>query len=165
MTMPYERVAKALTRRLRKELGDKLHSSVLYGSVARKEAREDSDIDLLLVVSDSKLCERISDISYDVDLENGILTAVFCVTPEELGRYVEHGSPFIDNVAEEGITLYDDGTFTAIRGRLLEAGRGVAAGSQASSGKDVLGVWDGNEKIAGERLGNACSPRSHRISS
>ncbi|MBI2831118.1 MAG: nucleotidyltransferase domain-containing protein [Chloroflexi bacterium] len=125
MMIPHERVAKELTARLRRKLGTKLHSLVLYGSVARKTATADSNIDLFLVIESNKLCEKVSDVSYDIDLENGVLTAIFCTTPGELDRYVERGSPFIENIAEEGIILYDDGTFKTVRDRLSKARRTV----------------------------------------
>jgi len=49
MTIAYEKIIAHLRERLVEELGDKIESIVLYGSVARNEAQEDSDIDILVV--------------------------------------------------------------------------------------------------------------------
>ena len=47
----YQSVVDTLKDRLLTELRDRIHSIVLFGSVARNQARPDSDIDLLVVVS------------------------------------------------------------------------------------------------------------------
>jgi len=47
---PYRTLVKRLCESLQEVLGDRLVSLAVFGSVARGEAREDSDVDLLIVV-------------------------------------------------------------------------------------------------------------------
>jgi len=46
-------LARRFTEALRERLGERLLAVALFGSVARGEATPDSDIDLLVVVSDA----------------------------------------------------------------------------------------------------------------
>ncbi|MEL9940841.1 MAG: nucleotidyltransferase domain-containing protein [Ignisphaera sp.] len=50
---PYSNVLKKLLNVMLDALGDNLVSVVVFGSVARCEARRDSDIDLLIVVREA----------------------------------------------------------------------------------------------------------------
>ena len=117
----YAKAVEQLKNRLLKELGDRIESIVLYGSVAKKTAHEESDIDILIVTQeqDKRLYDKISKIRTQIDLESNTFTAIVHLTSEELERYTKLGSPFIKSVAEEGIILYDRGTFKELRQSLL----------------------------------------------
>jgi len=52
MAEPYRTLVKHLCESLQEVLGDRLVSLAVFGSVARGEAREDSDVDLLIVARD-----------------------------------------------------------------------------------------------------------------
>jgi len=106
-----------------KELGDRVCVIVVYGSVARGEAKEDSDIDVLIVGGDGEIRRRVSEIGYDIDYENGFeifITPVY-YTREEFEHRIRVGSPFIYEVLKDGVALYDDGTFKGIRQKVLGA--------------------------------------------
>jgi len=122
MTADYEKTVLRQKERLVKELGGTIDSIILYGSVARREACEESDIDLLIVTSDKSIRREVVSISYEVDLEDGTFTSHMYVTPQEFEKYVEWGDPFLKEVMMEGVVLYDNGTYSAIRRRLLKAG-------------------------------------------
>lgn len=117
MTPAYEKIVAQLRKKLVEELHDKIQSIVLYGSVARDEANEDSDIDILIVTTDDdrKLYDKISKIRTMIDLDNNTLTALVYMSRDELERYVKLGSPFIENVLKEGMILYDNGFFKKLR--------------------------------------------------
>lgn len=107
-----QKTLKELTTTLSKELKGTVRSIVLYGSVARKKATEDSDIDVLVVIPDDmESYRKVSRISYGIDLKNSTVTSAVCFTPEEIETLVNDGSPFIEDVLKEGVVLYDDGTF------------------------------------------------------
>lgn len=120
MTSAYEKIIAQLRKRLVEELQDKIESIVLYGSVARDEAHEDSDIDILVVTRDDdrKLYDRISKIRTRIDLDNNTLTALVHMSRNELERYIKLGSPFVENVLKEGVILYDSGFFKKVRGSI-----------------------------------------------
>jgi len=122
MTADYEKTVLRQKERLVKELGGTIDSIILYGSVARKEAREESDIDLLIVTSDKSIRREVVSISYEVDLEDGTFTSHVYITPQEFEKYVEWGDPFLKEVLRQGVVLFDNGTYSTIRRRLLKAG-------------------------------------------
>lgn len=124
MVIDYKKVGAHLRDRLVEELGDRIESIILYGSVARNEADKDSDIDILVVTrdDDEKIYDRISRIRTIVDLNSNTLTTLVQMNRNELERYVKLGSPFIENVAEEGVILYDNGFFEKIRKALAFKG-------------------------------------------
>ncbi|RLG93677.1 hypothetical protein DRO37_07640 [Candidatus Bathyarchaeota archaeon] len=111
--------------RVLKDLGDRINAIVVYGSVARGEYRDDSDIDVLIVGSDKEIKSKVSEISYEIDYENNFETFITPVyyTREEIEHRVKVGSPFIYEVLKDGVVLYDDGTFKGIREKMLGARR------------------------------------------
>mgnify|MGYP002155001774 CR=1 FL=1 len=120
----FEKALMDFRDRVVKELNDRIESIIVYGSVARGEDREDSDIDVLIVVRDKEIRSRVSEIGYDVDYENNFETFITPIyfTREELEHRVKAGSPFIHQVLKEGVALYDDGTFKRIREKVPRAG-------------------------------------------
>ena len=111
--------------RVLKDLGDRINAIVVYGSVARGEYRDDSDIDVLIVGSDKEIKSKVSEIIYEIDYENNFETFITPVyyTREEIEHRVKVGSPFIYEVLKDGVVLYDDGTFKGIREKMLGARR------------------------------------------
>lgn len=51
--MKHREVAEAFARDVRKLLGDNVVEVVLFGSVARGEPKEESDVDLLIIVKEN----------------------------------------------------------------------------------------------------------------
>ncbi|MBN1191161.1 MAG: nucleotidyltransferase domain-containing protein [Dehalococcoidales bacterium] len=112
-----------MKERLVKELGDKLDSIILYGSVARRDFGKESDIDLLLISEDKLLIEKAYEIGYKVDIKNNSVTSVLIYSPEEISKNIQLGSPFAKNVINEGKTIYDNGTWERLRRSLIKASR------------------------------------------
>lgn len=111
--------------RVVKELGNRINAIILYGSVARGEAGEESDIDVLIVGRDKEVRSKVSEISYEIDYENSFETFITPVyyTKEEIEHRIRVRSPFILEVLKDGVVLYDDGTFKGIREKVLGASR------------------------------------------
>jgi len=124
MTITYGRTITHLRDELVKEFGDSIESIVLYGSIARDEADEESDIDILVVTRENnkKIHDRISRIRTTIDLKNNTLTTLVQINRNELERYIKLGSPFMESVVEEGVILYDDGFFENVRKNLAFKG-------------------------------------------
>ena len=79
----------------------------VFGSRARGDAREGSDLDVFLAVDhiDVELREKISELAWEVGFENDVVVSTFVVTAEQL----EHGpmgvSPIVRRIEQEGVRL------------------------------------------------------------
>ncbi len=69
--------------RVQEELGEDLHRLILYGSVARGEETEESDVDVFVVVEDEEQVELIDGIAFDIGVEYGVLLIPIVKTVEE----------------------------------------------------------------------------------
>ena len=78
----------------------------LYGSEARGEAHEKSDIDLLVLVLKDKVTLQdeleITAPLYDIELQTGVLINALILPKREWGRKV---TPFYENVTQDSIVL------------------------------------------------------------
>lgn len=85
---------------------DNLESIILYGSQARDDAKEYSDIDILVVLKKAfnyrEEIEKTSHFIADLSLEyDTVISRAFISTQ----RFHEENNPFLLNVRREGITL------------------------------------------------------------
>lgn len=86
--------------------GDRLAKLILYGSFARGDAGEGSDVDVMVVlhgdVDTWEEIKRTTDVAYPLQLEHEELIALL---PVSLEAYEKKGSPLMMNVRNEGVTL------------------------------------------------------------
>lgn len=81
---------------------------ILFGSVARGDADEHSDIDVIVVKkSDKRFVERLVEVLSYVprDLRGA---DVLVYTPEEFHKMQEAGNPFIERALKDGVVLYEN---------------------------------------------------------
>jgi len=121
----YEETAREFARRVRERFPREVHSIVLYGSVARGTATEDSDVDVLVLTSNARPARyELVEVSESLDFENNyhtfLITTAFA--PERLEELVRGGFPIAEAILTEGVVLYDDGTFERIRKDAVGAG-------------------------------------------
>lgn len=88
-------------------LGENLLSLRLFGSRARGEGTEESDLDVLVLVKkkDRDLCRRIVEESLEVDLAYGTNLAPTVLSADEYRQNQEYGTPFYRNIEREGVSL------------------------------------------------------------
>lgn len=112
----YRKTLEQFTRKAVATLGEAINSIVVYGSVARGEAKVDSDIDILIISKEgNRIADRVLELNYDLDLKNDTVSVHVYYTPEEFEELISLGSPFAEDVVSSGAVLYDDGTFQRIR--------------------------------------------------
>jgi predicted nucleotidyltransferase len=95
-----------LKTRLRERYGDRLVKLVLFGSHARGEATEDSDVDVLVVLEGLEdaadelfaASEDAADVSFDYETLIGLVLA----SKEE---YFTKNTPLLINVRREGVEI------------------------------------------------------------
>ncbi|MCK4613346.1 MAG: nucleotidyltransferase domain-containing protein [Thermoplasmata archaeon] len=80
---------------------------ILFGSMARGDFNEDSDIDMLVVWNGKKKdgWKKLVDVSYRILLENDEYISLKILTPGEYRLLKEKHNPFILNVMKEGVTV------------------------------------------------------------
>jgi len=107
LTQPEEEGLARFKDALQSLLGDNLLSLRLFGSRARGEGTEESDLDVLVLVQkrDRDLCRRIVEESLEVDLAYGTNLAPTILTADEYRQNQEYGTPFYRNVEREGVSL------------------------------------------------------------
>ncbi len=96
---------KTIAQRLREKYG--AQRIILFGSAARGEATEHSDIDLLVI---SKTTERFYERMASVlgivrDVSIGIPLAPIVLTPEELQSRLERDDQFVQDIVNTGVDL------------------------------------------------------------
>ena len=104
----YEKYRESVNEFVRGALekyGDKIDIIILFGSVARGEAKEDSDVDIL-VIGDVSL-EELINISFPILLEHGKLISAKNMKREHFDFLVREGYSFARNILREGVILYE----------------------------------------------------------
>ena len=97
-----------LVRGLLSILSAQMNQVVLYGSTARGDADECSDVDIALFVSDrltSRQDDQLSDLIVDLNLK---YNKVFSIVDIDTQTYLKwrNVTPFYQNVDKEGIVLW-----------------------------------------------------------
>jgi len=90
-----------------KALGNEFIELTLFGSKARGDAREDSDIDVLVITNSGNW--RLRDVVYrivnDILLDDDINISPKVIGKENYKRLYEKGYPFVKNVIRDGIMI------------------------------------------------------------
>ena len=92
---------------LKEKFRDKIDRIILFGSVARGEDKESSDIDVLLITNyDSfKMQRLVSDIVVDILLKTGVYVSVKVLSYEEYNFLKEINSSFYKSILSEGVVI------------------------------------------------------------
>jgi predicted nucleotidyltransferase len=79
---------------------------ILFGSAARGDASLDSDVDLLIIKSDTPPygADRIMEVSSLIERDVPVDFLVY--RPEEFEKRLKMGDPFIELIIKEGKVLY-----------------------------------------------------------
>ena len=79
---------------------------ILFGSVARNELKEDSDLDFLIIKRETPLygADRIRQLSRMIDRDISVDFLIY--RPEEFDKRLQMGDPFIKLILKEGKVLY-----------------------------------------------------------
>ena len=94
---------------VRKILGKSLRKIILYGSYARGDYTENSDIDLMILTTLTdkeieRIEEKIYDLAFDFLMDHGVDISVV-IKNEAQFNYWLGALPFYNNVQREGVVL------------------------------------------------------------
>jgi predicted nucleotidyltransferase len=102
----WKEAVKDFIEDIRELYGEELEGIILYGSRARGDADEESDIDLLVVLKDFddfwKEFRKISDLSSEVSYTYDVVLSAIPVKKKD---YESKMSPLMLNVRREGIAI------------------------------------------------------------
>ncbi len=104
MDTEYQRELNSITAQIiQKYRPEKI---ILFGSAARGEFHQDSDVDLLIIKKDTPLygADRIRELSRLIDRNFPLDLLVY--RPEEFEKRLEMGDPFLKEILKEGKVLY-----------------------------------------------------------
>lgn len=122
MTTPQSRrnrkIADTLVERLLDRMRDEVHSVILFGSVARGEANDRSDIDLYIISKDSSdTRRRMEAICTEVQDEFDNIAPIHRLFTDKMMFHLEATSCRCDrtmNIINQGVVLHDDGAYKDI---------------------------------------------------
>jgi predicted nucleotidyltransferase len=97
----FERVVECLKRY-------KPEKIIVFGSYARGETDEYSDLDFVVIKKTNKrFLERLIEVAKLLDDDLGKVD-VFVYTPREFREMMEQGNPFIEEVSKDGRIVYEE---------------------------------------------------------
>ena len=112
------KIADTLVERLLDRMRDEVHSVILFGSVARGEANDRSDIDLYIISKDSSdTRRRMEAICVEVQDEFDNIAPIHRLFTDKMMFHLEATSCRCDrtmNIINQGVVLHDDGAYKDI---------------------------------------------------
>ena len=96
---------KAISERLKKEYN--AEKVILFGSYARGEATEDSDVDIFIIApTKERFFERMATtLRITRDLYRGIPISPIVLRPDEVRERISKGDQFVIEIIEKGIEI------------------------------------------------------------
>lgn len=90
-------------------LGNRLSQIIVYGSYARGDYRENSDIDIMILTtfSDKEIEQvenKIFDLAFELEIEQGVVINPISKNEQNF-QYWLGALPFYDNVEKEGVVI------------------------------------------------------------
>lgn len=83
---------------------DNIIKIILFGSVARGDDTEESDIDILIITTNSdELTDEINSAAVDIILEKDEFISPHVMSEEHYNKTIDY--PFLTNVLKEGVLL------------------------------------------------------------
>ncbi len=102
-----EKALRDFLKRVKEKFGDRIEKVILFGSYARGDAGEESDIDLLVITGGERfeMQKNLSGVAIDILLETGVYISAKAVSIEEYSLMKKIKTGFYQNIAREGITV------------------------------------------------------------
>lgn len=93
--------------KVREELKSNILGIRLFGSKAKGSSAEDSDIDVLIIISESDVSieDKIVDIAFDINLMHDVYISPRVISQAIMEHPVWKMTPFIQSLEKEGIDL------------------------------------------------------------
>ena len=99
----------ALCEQVPLAVGKELHKIYLYGSYARGDYNQDSDIDVMIIIDNEdidKYADRIDEITGNICLEQEVLLSTQIASKKDWEKKQSY-IPYYNNILREGKIIYD----------------------------------------------------------
>jgi len=96
------RALESFVRILKERYGDRIHKIILFGSTARGEAEEESDIDVL-IIADGVTQKEVSKIAFQILLKYGEVISSIVEDKLQFEKYKDYS--FHRNILREGVEI------------------------------------------------------------
>jgi predicted nucleotidyltransferase len=105
--MNKETILQEFIASVKKKYTDKIKEIILFGSYARGEATEESDIDILVITGGNRfeMQKNLSEIAVDILLDTGEYISAKAVSVEEYSFMEKIKTGFYQNIAKEGVVV------------------------------------------------------------
>jgi len=102
-----KQAVKAFISAIRKDLKDQLLETKIFGSKVRGDCSQDSDIDILIVLTKRSklLIDALYEKLLDIELEYDSKISLTIFSQAEYQHNVTAHTPFMESLANEGVTL------------------------------------------------------------
>lgn len=103
-------VVEDIKREISAAMGDELKEIILYGSYARNDQTDDSDIDIVVLLDGDisnkpAIREKLADIKVDLSLKYDVVISIII---KKYNQYLKNRDfvPFYSNIYNEGVEIY-----------------------------------------------------------
>ena len=109
MPISIAHIMQDFAENVRKLLGNTLDSMIVYGSYARGDYSELSDVDVMILVSLTeeeikKISDQISDLAFGYMMKSGVEISPVITNTDHFNYWVDN-LPYYRNVRDEGVRL------------------------------------------------------------
>ena len=108
--MRVEEILNNYVNAIKSIYGSHLRKVILYGSYARGDYNESSDVDIMILLDISDLeCkdyqDMLFDMTYDINFDNNVEINVITKSEDTFNTWL-NAYPFYQNIQNEGVVLY-----------------------------------------------------------
>ena len=103
--IPKEDKLSDLSKKLKEEFKDKIENIILFGSYARGNYSENSDIDILVIVDDDRIEKEVRRVAYSFIPEVGRLISVKVIEKNAFKTMKRMGFSLIHSIEREGVSI------------------------------------------------------------
>ncbi|MFQ5974719.1 MAG: nucleotidyltransferase domain-containing protein [Candidatus Hydrothermarchaeales archaeon] len=102
-----KKVTEEFVKNVKEKYGDKIEEIILFGSHAREDYNEESDIDLLVITREDrfKVQKDLSGIAVDILLDKGVYISPKAISTEEYEFMKKINTGFYQNITREGVAI------------------------------------------------------------
>ena len=103
----YNKIINLFKNRVYSDYKDNVQNLIIFGSVARGEAKKNSDIDILAIWKGDKLegWHSLELIAFNILLETRVYISLKIITSSEYKKLLHENNHFIKTISREGILI------------------------------------------------------------